>query len=400
MKILWVKTDFLHPTTRGGQIRTLETVKQLHRRHEVHYIAFDDPAQPEGPDRAGEYAAKWWAVPHDVPPKTSPKFAWQLVKGLVDPLPVAVLRYRSARMRERIEALLAAERYDRVVCDFPFPAPNLPDIRQCILFQHNVETMIWRRHAEHGATAVHRWYFQRQAERMFTFERELCRRAGFVIAVSEKDAATIRTEFGIEHVDDVPTGVDVDGFRHPDGPAEKRAEIVFVGSMDWMANIDGAEWLAGEVLPRIWARRPETRVALVGRNPAGQVREIGARDGRVTVTGTVDDVRPWLWGAGLSVVPLRIGGGTRLKIYEAMAAGVATVSTTVGAEGLPVRDGEHLRLADDAEEFARACVELLENEGERRRLAAAARKLVEERYSWEAATRRFEELLLAAPRAT
>lgn len=397
MKILWVKTDFLHPTTRGGQIRTLETVKQLHRRHEVHYVAFEDPSQPEGLRRAGEYSAKAWPVRHHVPPKTSPRFAVQLAQGLIDPLPVAVLRYRSAAMRERIGQLLAAERFDRVVCDFPFPAPNIPDTTQSVLFQHNVETDIWRRHAAHGATAAHRWYFQKQAERMFAFERELCRRSAFVIAVSEKDAATMRTEFGISHVDDVPTGVDIDGFAPPSGFAEDKTDLVFLGSMDWMANIDGAEWLAGEVLPRIWAKRPETRVALVGRNPAAKLKEMGARDSRITVTGTVDDVKPWLWGAKVSIVPLRVGGGTRLKIYEAMAARVAAVSTTVGAEGLPVNNGEHLRLADTPDDFARACLDLLANETERRALADAAWRLVNERFSWETAARKFEDLLLAAP---
>ncbi len=397
MKILWVKTDFLHPTTRGGQIRTLETVKQLHRRHELHYVAFDDPAQPEGVRRAGEYSAKAWPVRHHVPPKTSPRFAVQLAQGLVDPLPVAVLRYRSAAMRERIVQLLASEKFDRVVCDFPFPAPNIPETTQSVLFQHNVETDIWRRHAAHGATAAHRWYFQKQAERMFAFERELCRRSSFVIAVSEKDAATMRAEFGISHVDDVPTGVDIDGFAPPAGYTGDKTDLVFLGSMDWMANIDGAEWLAAEVLPKIWAARPDTRVALVGRNPAAKLKEMGARDSRITVTGTVDDVKPWLWGAKVSIVPLRIGGGTRLKIYEAMAARVAAVSTTVGAEGLPVNNAEHLRLADTPDEFARACLDLLANETERRALADAAWRLVNERFSWETAARKFEELLLNAP---
>ena len=397
MKLLWVKTDFLHPTTRGGQIRTLETVKQLHKRHEVHYIGLHDGASAEGPRRANEYSAKSWAIPHVAPPKTSPKFGVQLVQGLVDPLPVAVLRYRSRAMREQVEKLLATEKYDRLVCDFPFPAPNVPDITQSVLFQHNVETIIWRRHAEHGATAAHRWYFQKQAERMFAFERDLCRRAGYVIAVSAKDAQTMRDEFGISHVDDVPTGVDVEAFTAPAGGVETKAELVFTGSMDWMANIDGGEWLINDVLPKVWEKKPGARVALVGRNPAAKLRELAARDARITVTGTVDDVRPWMWGAAVSIVPLRIGGGTRLKIYEAMAAGVATVSTTVGAEGLPVQDGKHLRLADTPEAFARACLELLDNEAERRALAGAARELVESQFSWAAATKKFEDLLLAAP---
>lgn len=396
MKLLWIKTDFLHPTDRGGQIRTLETLRPLHRRHEVHYVAFDDPARPEGPRRAGEYSTRAYAIQQAIVSKQSPRFALQLAAGLVDRLPVAVRRWSSAAMREQVAALLAREKYDRIVCDFPFPAPNLPDIGQAVLFQHNVETMIWRRHAEAAPDPVRRAYLSLQARRMFAYERELCRRAGYVIAVSAKDAATMRTEFGITHVDDVPTGVDVAYFARP-AEAEPKADIVFLGSMDWMANVDGARWFATEVLPLIRRRRPECRVALVGRDPAPAVRQLASGDGRFVVTGTVPDVRPWLWGSAVSIVPLRVGGGTRLKIFEAMAAGVATVSTTVGAEGLPVTDGKHLSIADTAPAFAEACVALLDDRQRRESIAAAARTLVAENFSWDAAARRFEELLNRAP---
>lgn len=385
MKLLWIKTDFLHPATRGGQIRTLEMVKRLHRRHQLDYVAFDDPDQPEGPARAPEYSTAHYAVPHHVPEKRSLAFAGQLVRGLVDPLPVAVLRYRSERMRRRVEELSRRERYDAIVCDFIFPAPNCPDLAACVLFQHNVEAQIWRRHAEHAPTAVHRIYFQDQARRMAAYEGQVCRSVKRVIAVSAGDARAMERDYGLAQAGDVPTGVDVDFFAPPE-QAEKKADLVFLGSMDWMPNIDGAGWFCQEILPRIRAKCPGCVVALAGRKPTAAVMALAAADPGILVTGTVPDIRPWLHGSAVSIVPLRIGGGTRLKIYESMAAGVAVVSTAVGAEGLDVTDGETIRLADSPDDFAAACVDLLAHEPERARIARAGRELVGDRYSWEAAT--------------
>jgi glycosyltransferase involved in cell wall biosynthesis len=392
MKLLWVKTDFLHPTTRGGQIRTLEMLRRLHRRHQVDYLALDDGTQPEGPARAGEYCRHFESVVHRAPSKRSLAFAGQLAAGLVSPLPVAVSRWRSEGMRRRAEEMMRREKYDAVVCDFLFPAPNVPDLDRAVLFQHNVEAMIWRRHAEHGATPFHRAYFQLQARRMEAYEREVCRAVRRVVAVSAADARAMERDYGIAEVGDVPTGVDVDFFAPPEA-AEPKADLVFLGSMDWMPNIDGATWFASEILPLLRRRHPECTVALVGRKPTPALTALAEKDPRLHVTGTVPDVRPWLHGSQVSIVPLRVGGGTRLKIYEAMAAGVPVVSTTIGAEGLDVADGETIRLADSAAAFAEACSELLTDAQRRRRMAAEARALVAGRYSWEAVTDVFERYL-------
>jgi glycosyltransferase involved in cell wall biosynthesis len=392
MKLLWVKTDFLHPTTRGGQIRTLEMLKRLHRRHQVHYIAFEDPSQPEGSARAPEYSMAHYCVPHRVPEKNSLAFAGQLVEGLWSELPVAVLRYCSGLMRRRIEQLQAKENFDAIVCDFLFPAPNIPDLGSCVLFQHNVEALIWQRHVEHARTPLHRWYFRRQAQRMAAYEGAVCRQARRVVAVSKNDARMIEQNYQVANVGEVPTGVDVDYFAPPPS-AEPRSDLIFLGSMDWMPNIDGALWFCRQILPLIRRKRPECTLALVGRKPTSQITALTASDPRLIVTGTVDDVRPWLHGARVSIVPLRIGGGTRLKIFEAMAAGVPAVSTAVGAEGLDLRDGETLRLAETPEQFAQACLDLLEDENARGRMAAAGLQLVTGLYSWEAAAAAFERWL-------
>jgi glycosyltransferase involved in cell wall biosynthesis len=392
MKILWVKSDLLHPTTRGGQIRTLEILRRLSRRHEISYVAFEDGTQPEGRGRSGEYCARCYTVPHQPPPRWSLAFAAELARGLVSPVPISLQRYRSPAMRGLVRALLEREHFDRVVCDFLQPAYALPDLSSAILFQHNVESCLWERQAEHAADPATRFYLRRQAKLMRTEEAHICRAAGHVIAVSAEDAAEMRSRFGVTAVSQIPTGVDVDYFARPDTVAPV-ADLVFVGSMDWLPNNHGIRFFVREVLPLIRRRRPSCTLAIVGRRPSPDVTALARADTMIRVTGTVPDVRPFLWGSTVSIVPLHIGGGTRLKIYESMAAGTAVVSTSVGAEGLDIDPAENIRIADAPEAFAEHCLELLEDPVARARMADAARQLVTSRYTWDRVAERFDEIL-------
>ena len=394
MRILWVKCDFLHPTTRGGQIRTLEIVKRLHARHEVHYLAYDSD-NPEGLKRSAEYCTRAYPVRLEVPPRRSLAFAAQLAANLFSSMPLSLSRYCSAAMQKQIVALLQETQFDSVVCDFLSPAPNFPSLGQCVLFQHNVETMIWRRHAQNAPDPLRKFYFKAQAERMFRWERRMCREAAEIIAVSPQDAALMREMFGVGEVAAIPTGVDLDFFRRP-ADVQPKADLVFLGSMDWLPNIDGVEYFVREILPLIRKCLPECRLAVVGRTPSAAIRALAERNPGIQVTGTVADVRPWLWGSKVSIVPLRIGGGTRLKIYESMAAGTPTVSTSIGAEGLDVSHPANIRLADTPAGFAEQCIELLEDARERERLAAEALALVTAHFSWDVVTTEFERLLVAA----
>jgi glycosyltransferase involved in cell wall biosynthesis len=395
MKILWVNGVFLHPTTKGGQIRTLGMLMELHKRHEIHYVAFENPAEPEGPQRAGEYSTRAYPVTHQVPSRRSAAFAAQAVGNLLSPLPLAVSRYRSAEMANVVRELRAKHRFDSIVCDFLFPAPNLERQEECVLFEHNVETMIWQRHALTAGDPLRKVYFGMQAKRMFAYEKEVCRRVARVIAVSEVDAAKIQEMFDVPHVAHIPTGVDVAHFT-PDAARAAALDLVFIGSMDWMANIDGVEYFTEEILPLIHRERPACNLTVVGRRPTPKILQYGKDDPRVRVTGTVPDVRPYLWDAAVSIVPLRIGSGTRLKIYESMAAKVPVISTTVGAEGLEIHPPHDIRIADTPAGFARQCLELLENADTRRSIADAGWQLVSSRFSWEQVTRQFETLLTSS----
>jgi glycosyltransferase involved in cell wall biosynthesis len=280
---------------------------------------------------------------------------------------------------------------------------NLPDTLPCpaILFTHNVESEIWRRHAETARNPVSRRLLQAQWRRMLRFERAALGRFDLVLAVSDADRQTFGRLFpgaltAPVHV--VPTGVDTAYFAPMYDRHSKPAHLVFTGSMDWLPNEDGMQYFVREILPRIRQFEPDATLSIIGRSPTPAVRRL-ANDHGVRVTGSVDDVRPYVADGSVYVVPLRIGGGTRLKIFEAMAMGRAVVSTTVGAEGLPVTPGEHIVVADEPQHFAETVVRLVRDDEMRRRLEIEARKLVVERYDWSAVARDFEDALERVCRA-
>jgi glycosyltransferase involved in cell wall biosynthesis len=392
MKILWICPFFLHPTDRGAQIRTLGTLKELHKRHEIHFAALNDPRNLEGPRRSSEYSTRSVFVEHTTPRRNSLGIIPQLVGSLISAMPLAVSRYASRRLRSAIDALIAAEQYDAIVCDFLAAAPNITKIEQCVLFQHNVETTIWQRHVEQCHSFFRRLFFRLQARRMEAYERKNCRAAKHVIAVSEIDSLRMKRIFHIDNVTSVPTGVDVEYFA-PRGAATCASDIVFCGSMDWLPNVDAVEYFLRDVLPLIRNKIPGTTFTIAGRSPDARVLKAAQGISGVTITGKVDDMRPYLWGAKLSIVPIRIGGGTRLKIYECMAAGVPVVSTTVGAEGLRYSDGADIIIADDPGCIAAACIRLLTDEAARSAIAHNALKRAQSEFSWEAVSREFEAIL-------
>jgi sugar transferase (PEP-CTERM/EpsH1 system associated) len=391
---MWLKSELLHPLDKGGRIRTYQMLKHLSRQHDVTYLALASPTRDQAAIRqAGEYCRRLITVPFVDRGKTSPRFYRDLLFNLGSPLPYAIEKYASNLMRREIERELHARCYDLVVCDFLVPSINLPRPCQCatILFQHNVESVIWRRRYERQAGRLRKKYFARQWEAMLAYERAACRTFDAVVAVSDVDREFMRTEYRLDHVYDVPTGVDTNYFRPPEGNVN-RAELVFTGSMDWMANEDAIVHFVRNVLPRITASAPEARLTVAGRNPSARVRSLSRAGSRVTVTGSVADIRPYVARAGVYVVPLRIGGGTRLKIFEAMAMGKAIVSTAIGAEGLPVQHGRELLVADAPREFADAVITLIGGGDLAERIGERARSAVCERFGWERAAAAFGDI--------
>jgi len=396
MRVLWLKSDLLLPLDKGGKLRTWHLLCHLADRHEVTYLAFAEPGTPV-PDGMRQVAARVETVRRSDPPKGSWRFYLDAAIHLVDPLPYAAGKYRSAAFRRRLGDLLSERAFDLIVCDFLFPAVNLPRRLPCpaVIFAHNVESEIWRRYAETKTSWCSRRLYSMQYQRMLRFEDRTLRRFDGVLAVSSADRDTfsrIYPDAIRQPVHVVPTGVDTDYYTaSPSQPGAR--ELVFTGSMDWLPNEDAMLFFCRDVLPLVRRAEPAVTLSIVGRAPTPAVARLGDQHG-VRVTGRVDDVRPYVRDASVYIVPLRIGGGTRLKIFEAMAMGKAVVSTAIGAEGLPVTSGQHLMVADGPETFAREIVHLVRDIDHRRRLETAARALVVERYDWSAVAGKLEQALV------
>jgi glycosyltransferase involved in cell wall biosynthesis len=394
MRLLWLKSGPLHPLDTGGKLRTYNMLRELSRRHEVTFLALCPPETPrEILESAREYSAKQIWVPWSETQKFSAGFFTELIGNLFSPLPYVISKYRSREMTTRLAELEG--KCDAVVCDFLTPAVNWrPSHVPSLLFQHNVEARIWQRIAENETRPLHRWFFRKQWQKLRSFEAESCARFDGVVTVSEEDAEAHRREYSLTNVlGAVPTGVDTEHFRN-DARSPRPRSLVFLGSMDWMANQDSVLWFSAEMWPALRAQFPDLTITIVGRNPPANIRALAEQPGW-TVTGTVPDVRPHLAESEILIVPLRIGGGTRIKIYEGIAAGLPVVSTSIGAEGLPLHDGEHIVLADTPAAFVVAISSLLRDDTRRNAIAVQGRDYVRANFGWSAVTDVFDNYLTA-----
>lgn len=384
MKILWVKTELLHPVDKGGRIRTYQMLKEIAKHHQVTYLTLDDGgAAPDALEKASEYAHVVERIPFTPPAKGGAACYATLVLNVLSGLPYAVARYQSAQMHDAIAR--HAPDVDLVICDFLAPAVNLPVGLESptVLFQHNVEAMIWERHAEVSASYIRRTYMREQFRRMARFEKEACQRFDQVIAVSDEDAKVMRHRYAAPNVSSVPTGVDVKYFTPADRALQNPNELVFTGSMDWMPNDDAMGWFLQEILPRIRAKLPDVVVTVVGREPSVRLKAQAKRLGGVEVTGRVPDVRPYLERAAAFIVPMRVGGGTRLKIFEAMSMGLPVVSTAIGAEGLPLESNATILLRDHPDAFADGIVDVLMKNGSVADIGRVGQMQVRESFGWQ-----------------
>jgi polysaccharide biosynthesis protein PslH len=393
LRILWVKLGGLWPIDAGGRLRSFHVVRELARSHRVTVLTTHRP----GADATAALAAQVpeatvVSVPFALPSRGTPRFAGALARAWLAGRPLEATRSRVPALRRQVERYLAARAVDVCVADFLVATPSVPAGRGApvVLFAHNVEHLIWQRLAEVETRRWRRATLRLEARRLRRWEGEACARATVTAAVSELDRARLAALAPRARVRVVPTGVDTAYFA-PNGTHRVPGRLVFVGSMDWHPNEDAVLHFLAATLPRIRRARPDVSMVVVGRSPRPALRKAAAAAG-VTVTGTVDDVRPWLREADVCVVPLRIGGGTRLKIFEALAMGLPVVSTAVGAEGLPLVAGRHFVEADAPEAFAAAVLVLLREPARARALGEAGRRLVTARFSWGAVAGDFDAI--------
>lgn len=389
-----MKVDGLWPLNAGGRIRSFQILSELSRRHRVILATTHGPHDdPNGLLQSLPQCEQVISIPYVAPKQGSARFGQMLMRSWFSHLPVDLWKWRVAGLREEVSRLMLSGEVDLCVADFLRAVPNVPlgAAVPVVLFAHNVEHIIWRRLAQIETSAWRRGLLELEWRKMRRWEARACTQANGTIAVSEVDRALLAATAPGAKVARIPTGVDTRYFTS-NGSREIPTALVFTGAMDWYLNEDGILHFIDVILPRIRRDVPDVSLTVVGRNPSARLR-LAADRARIRVTGTVDDIRPYVAEAAVYVVPLRLGGGTRLKIFEALAMGKAVVATTVGAEGLPLVPGKHFLQADDPAGFARAVVSLLRNPDQRKALGVAGQRLVEERYSWAQVACEFEERL-------
>jgi len=393
MRILWVKADKLLPVENGGNIRTYHVLRYLASRHQLTFFSYY--GGESDPDYEHQLQKQ---LPGSVAICTGKKALSGVARGfdylahLGAPSPYAVSRFAHAGVRQHLETLVRELRCDVSVCDFLDAAVNFPERLNvpAVLFQHNVESEIWRRHFETAGNPAKKLLYGMEFRKMLRYEQNALHRFQHVIAVSEHDRSLMAQWVEDDRITVVPTGVDLAQYAPGPTALEPGPLVSFVGAMDWEPNVDAVEYFCSEVWQAIKTEVPEARFRIVGRNPVRRVEKWASE--AIEVTGRVPSVVEHLRQSAVVIVPLRIGGGTRLKIYEAMAAGKAVVSTTVGAEGLDVHHGRDIILADNPRAFAQAVIMLLRDDDLRRRYERAAAETAA-RYDWAAIGERFSEVL-------
>jgi sugar transferase (PEP-CTERM/EpsH1 system associated) len=398
MHILYVTQIVPYPPHGGVLQRGYNLLRDLGAHHRVHLLAFHHPDELPPGDAVEESRRELGRFCERVeyfelwPKRSRLHTLVAFGAAALYPQPFSVLAHRHGGLRRRIQTLCRGpDAPDVVHLDTIALVPYADECGPVplALTHHNVESQLMRRRAEHERGTLQRRYAKLQAERLARFEARTCSRFGINIAVSDADAETLRRACPAARTVVVPNGVDTDYFTpRSDGDAPT---LIFTGGMNMFANRDAVEWFLGDVWQLVRARVPGARFVAIGQRPSPRLLEAAAADPAIEVPGHVPDVRPWVARAVVYVVPMRVGGGTRLKVLDAMAQGKALVSTSLGVEGIEAEDGKHFVRADTAEEFADRVVELLQNPRRRRELAAAARARVEERYAWPVIGRRLVE---------
>jgi glycosyltransferase involved in cell wall biosynthesis len=387
MNVTIVGGNLPYPPNAGNRVRTLSLTLRLARAHRISllYHRSDDPvADREASAYLGDHGVETIGVDRAIPPKTGPAFYARLAANLVSPLPYSVVTHNSPALVRAISRHAARSPVDLWQAEW---TPYMKSMRGLVgapkvVMAHNVESQIWQRYHETERRPHKKWYIARQWRKFERFERRAFAEATRVVAVSDEDAELIRGGFGTDRVDVVDNGIDRAYFESV-APAREGDRIVFLGSFEWRPNLDAVGLLLDEIFPKVLAAVPSAKLDLVGRNPPESLARRVLDLPNVELHANVPDVRPFLARSGVMAVPLRIGGGSRLKILEALAAGLPVVSTRVGAEGLRLTSGRDLAIVERVEEMAAALLGCIRDPNAARAMAECSRRLVLERYDWD-----------------
>ena len=396
MKLLWLSHFIPYPPRGGSRQRSFNLIRHISAKYETHLVALN--MQNETPERAAESAAELgkhcakvqiWEPPY---PWRGLRWWAQLALSPFYAQPYGCRALWSPALDRRWRETLAQHpgalvHFDSI--DLALYAPAARGFRK-VLNHHNCESAMAERRAQKEPNPVKKAYLWQQARKLRRLEEAVCHQFDVNLTVSELDKQTLLARNPRAHCHVVENGTDTDYFHPSETPPEPNT-IVFAGGLSWYPNVQGIQYFAHAIWPLLKRQCPGIRWYLAGRSPAEPVIRIAKNDPDITLVPDPEDIRPWIWKGAVFICPIIDGGGTRLKILDALAMGKAVVTTTIGAEGLDVKPGEHLLVADQPEEFAHSVKQALNDAPLRQRLAACGRTLVEQLYSWQVITRHLEE---------
>ena len=390
MRILFLSPTVPFPLTDGGRIRVFNLLKQIAAKSDVTLLALEtQPTDAEGVAQLQQLGIQVHLIPNA--PTLPPLSFSTLLKAFLRRQPITVARYDLPAYRQKLRELVATGTFDLVHYEMFHTAQFHTETRlPGVLSQQNVDSAIWRRLCDETVNPFYKVAYWTQQLAFQRYERVLSPKFDAVTCTSDIDAVVFQRHCSEDVIEIIPNGVDVTHYQ-PDFSAEASAHLIYIGSMDWYPNEDAVSFFADEVLPRIQENVPDVRFSIVGGNPSARVQKLAEREG-VAVTGRVPEIKPYFAEATVFVVPLRIGSGTRLKILEALAMGKAIVSTSVGAEGLDLKDGEEIFIADEPTVFADAVTRLLTDASLRRRIGENGRARVERDYDWRGIGEKLHQL--------
>lgn len=379
MRILFILPQIPYPPESGGRIVTWNLLRRFAGQHDC-WVAclYHHENELESLPVVAECVREIKAFPAG--PRISPA---RMLRSLFQGRPYKAVRFWNSEMSAYIQDLIRTEKIDVVHAQNFYAAQYVRGDEPCLRvhYKENIEGRVMARYA--GATSPPwSWLLPVEAWRTLRFERRLLGRFHHVLSISNHETETLRSYDSITPIHHFPPGVDLES--HPVLPeaSNKQPVVLFTGTFSYPPNDQAARWFLERVWTRVWSQLPGVRLQLVGNAPRAWLREWNGREG-VEVTGRVPAMRPFYENASLVIVPLLVGGGVKLKLLEAMALGRPVVTTSIGAEGIELEAGNHVEVADDAEEFAGRVVALLQDPRKRRTLAAHARRLIEERYDWD-----------------
>lgn len=394
MRAVVVSEGCCYPANSGARLRTLHLMLPLARRHDITYICRGIGTDAEARE-AGAFFAEHGiraVIVNDLPPSQSKlRFALGLAANLFTSTPYSVQVHNSSAVWRAIDDHARSHEVDLWQIEWlPYvkAVGNLSGRK--LYVAHDITAQLWQRHYQTTRNPLKRLLVRGQWKKMQRYEGDILSRVDRIVAVTEEDVRLIRGLYGIEGADVVENGVDV-GFYADVRPRLESSQILYVGALESRPNQDAARVMLDEVFPAVRKEIPEATLCLVGRNPPSWMRErVGAMEG-VELHANVPDVRPYLAGSAVMAVPLRIGGGSRIKILESLACGLPVVSTRVGAEGLPLKHEEEIVIVDSVSEMAGALVRALGDRAGMARMAQSGKQIVEDHFDWNALAFKLEE---------